>query len=125
MHALRQGQLARHPGLLLLSSVSIPGIQEPPDPGLTRDGLGATVSQHIGREGQEDGQAVSQKTDSPLSHMDLPSVQPRAASIEQLSFCEISPFNFIESGGRICLSEQRSDVDVAQAQAGCGCWSPH
>ena len=22
-----------------------------------------------------------------------------------------------------CLSEQRSDVDVAQA--GCGCWSPH
>ena len=68
MHALQQGQLARHPGLRLLSSVSIPGIQEPPDPGLTRDGLGATVSQHIGR--QEDGQAVSQKTDSPLSHMD-------------------------------------------------------
>ena len=65
MHALQQGQLARHPGLLLLS---IPGIQEPPDPGLTHDGLGATVSQHIGR--QEDGQAVSQKTDSPLSHMD-------------------------------------------------------
>ena len=45
MHALRQGQLARHPGLLLLSSVCIPGIQEPPDPGLTHDELGdATVS---------------------------------------------------------------------------------
>ena len=75
MHALRQGQLARHPGLLLLSSVSIPGIQEPPDLGLTHDGLGGTVSQHIGRQGQEDGQAVSHKTDSPLSHMDLPTAQ--------------------------------------------------
>ena len=80
--------------------------------------------QHIGRQGQEDGQAVSQKTNSHFLTWTRGPAQPKAASIELLGLCQIFPSNVLESErGGICLSEQRSDVDVAQA--GCGCWSPH
>ena len=123
MHALRQGHLARHPGLLLLSSVCIPGIQEPPDLRLTHDGLGATVSTYW--ETGTGGWPSCQSEDRlPLSHMDQGTCPTQVANIELLSFCEIFPINVLKSEREgICLSEQRSDVDVAQA--GCGCWSPH